>query len=168
MRPVENGGFRERKDPALSERQLALRAASGPSSLALCWSQWRTCVCVCAQSMSGGGNTVLLMLTLAGSFCSTHSGLILQHRIPGNIWHNFVNNQQGTKWFTGNQYIVDQNKLLEIFRMPVSMRNSKSSFLFLVALNNDKNKHTASSGGWKLIFKHFLKISYEYFHIYTK
>lgn len=36
----------ERKDPALSERQLALRAAHGPSSLALCWPQRRKCVCV--------------------------------------------------------------------------------------------------------------------------
>lgn len=54
MRPVENGGVRERKDAALSERQLALRAANGPSSLALCWPQRRKCVCVLSQCQEEG------------------------------------------------------------------------------------------------------------------
>lgn len=77
MRPVRNGGVREKKDPALSERQLALSAAHSPSSLALCWPQRRKCVCVCSvcersvNVRDGGGNTVQLELTLTRSLFSS-------------------------------------------------------------------------------------------------
>lgn len=75
MRPVRNGGVREKKDPALSERQLALSAAHSPSSLALCWPQRRKCVrSVCESSVNvsdGGGNSVQLELTLTRSLLSS-------------------------------------------------------------------------------------------------
>lgn len=48
------GGVEERKDPTLSKRQLALRAANSPSSLAVCLPRRRNCACVLSQCQEEG------------------------------------------------------------------------------------------------------------------
>lgn len=98
-------GSRGEKDPALSEQQLALRVPNSPSSLALYWPHRRKCVCVRAQSMSGGGNTVLLMLTLARTFCSTHRRLIvLQDKTPGRTY--FVISREPSHSLVTNTWLI--------------------------------------------------------------
>lgn len=67
MRPVENGGSRGEKRPN-SEQTTAGSQSCKQSLLSGCVLAPAEKLCVCAQSMSGGGNTELLMLTLARSF----------------------------------------------------------------------------------------------------
>lgn len=79
-------GSQEEKRPS-SERTTAGSQSCKQSLLSGCVLASAEKVCVHAQSMSGGGNTEPLILTLAGSVCCTHRGLIvLQHKNPVELF----------------------------------------------------------------------------------
>lgn len=149
---------REKTQRRANDSWLSALQTVPPPGCALASAE-KVCVCVCSVNVRRREQTKALMLTLAGSFCCTRRRLTAP--LQKSLWDFWSFHEQSLgveEVFTGIQYVVDQNKLLGNFD---SMRNSMSvsfSWVFAALNNNDKNKHTAPSGTWELIFKHFLAI----------